>query len=171
MIPLGYATRPSICIIVDREATNRRGYTMAAQSAPAPVVPADPGQTVGSFRKGLKQFSDALCEDVAKSGSPVRLNWKLTKLAYDKQTNLHVLDYDTPEGPKRLRSKALIMTSPSYVTAPLLKEVCSPAAEALEGIFYPRVAAVTAGAPKEGATGRVLGCAGRWSIDITDGEP
>lgn len=117
--------------------------------ASKPAEPRDPrlpevkGQTVGSFRKGLKQFSDALCEDVAKHGSPVRLNWKLTKLAYDKQTEMHVLDYDTPEGPKRLRSKALILTSPSYVTAPLLKEVCSPAAEALEGIRYPRVAAVT----------------------------
>eukprot|EP00435_Cladocopium_sp_Y103_P002322 s3899_g1.t1 len=117
--------------------------------ASKPAEPRDPrlpqvkGQTVGSFRKGLKQFSDALCEDVAKHGSPVRLNWKLTKLAYDKQTEMHVLDYDTPEGPKRLRSKALILTSPSYITAPLLKEVCSPAAEALEGIRYPRVAAVT----------------------------
>lgn len=108
-----------------------------------PRLPEVKGQTVGSFRNGLKQFSDALCDDVAKHGSPVRLNWKLTKLAYDKQTGVHVLDYDTPEGPKQLRSKALILTAPSYVAAPLLKEVCSPAAEALEGIRYPRVAAVT----------------------------
>eukprot|EP00434_Breviolum_minutum_P027739 symbB.v1.2.024537.t1/scaffold2328.1/size82197/2 len=108
-----------------------------------PRLPEVKGQTVGSFRNGLKQFSDALCDDVAKHGSPVRLNWKLTKLAYDKQTGVHVLDYDTPEGPKQLRSKSLILTAPSYVAAPLLKEVCSPAAEALEGIRYPRVAAVT----------------------------
>ncbi|CAK9050541.1 unnamed protein product [Durusdinium trenchii] len=56
---------------------------------------------------------------------------------------VHVLDYDTPEGAKRLRSKALILTAPSYVTASLLKEVCPAAASALEGIRYPRVAAVT----------------------------
>ena len=35
---------------------------------------------------------------------------------------VHVLDYDTPEGAKRLRSKALVLTAPSYVTASLLKE-------------------------------------------------
>eukprot|EP00913_Durusdinium_trenchii_P034918 g32664.t1 len=106
------------------------------------------GQTVGSFREGLKQFSDALCADVEKAGNPVRLNWKLKKLAYDKQIGVHVLDYDTPEGAKRLRSKALILTAPSYVTASLLKEVCPAAASALEGIRYPRVAAVTVEYPK-----------------------
>lgn len=113
-----------------------------------PRLPEVKGQTVGSFREGLKQFSDALCADVEKAGNPVRLNWKLKKLAYDKQIGVHVLDYDTPEGAKRLRSKALILTAPSYVTASLLKEVCPAAASALEGIRYPRVAAVTVEYPK-----------------------
>lgn len=113
-----------------------------------PRLPEVKGQTVGSFREGLKQFSDALCADIDSKGSPVQLNWKLKQLAFDDQSQVHVLDYDTPKGAVRLRSRSVVLTAPSYVTAELLRPVCAPAAETLSAIRYPRVAAVTVEYPR-----------------------
>lgn len=59
-----------------------------------------------------------------------------------------MLEYDTPDGPRKLRCRSVVLTAPSHVTAKLLKPVCSSAGEALEDIFYPRVAAVTVEYPR-----------------------
>ncbi|CAE7357110.1 PPXI, partial [Symbiodinium natans] len=111
------------------------------------------------------------CAVIGSKGSPVQLNWKLKKLAaappatgecsrdsvllpaelpkaFDEQSQVHVLDYDTPNGSVRLRSRAVVLTAPSYVTAELLRPVCAPAAETLSAIRYPRVAAVTVEYPR-----------------------
>jgi len=113
-----------------------------------PRLPEVKGQTVGSFRRGLKQFSDALSDDIKAAGCTVRLNWKLRKLAWDAQRQVHVLDYDTPEGPQRLTSRSIVLTAPSYVTAELISGLSSDAADKLREIRYPRVAAVTVEYPK-----------------------
>eukprot|EP00927_Polykrikos_kofoidii_P038911 TRINITY_DN33358_c0_g2_i1.p1 TRINITY_DN33358_c0_g2~~TRINITY_DN33358_c0_g2_i1.p1 ORF type:complete len:644 (+),score=105.65 TRINITY_DN33358_c0_g2_i1:30-1934(+) len=113
-----------------------------------PRLPEVKGQTVGSFRGGLKQFVDAVADDVARSGSPVRLHWKLQRLQWDQKRQEHILEYDTPEGPAKLRSRAVVMTAPSHVTAEMLRPLSSSAAAALEEIVYPRVAAVTVEYPK-----------------------
>lgn len=121
-----------------------------AKDAPPrdPRLPEVKGQTVGSFRGGLKQFVDALETFVEKAKSPVRLNWKLSSMSWDAVNEQHVLEYDTPDGPKKLRSRSVVLTAPSRVTAAMLKPLSSAAGEALDEIFYPRVAAVTVEYPR-----------------------
>lgn len=106
-------------------------------------LPEVKGQTVGSFRHGLKQFAEAIASRITKDSGSVRLNWKLKKLSWDAASELHVLEYDAPDGPVVLRSKTVVLTAPSHVTAELLKSVSSSAAAALQEICYPLVAAVT----------------------------
>eukprot|EP00933_Yihiella_yeosuensis_P063118 TRINITY_DN66188_c0_g1_i1.p1 TRINITY_DN66188_c0_g1~~TRINITY_DN66188_c0_g1_i1.p1 ORF type:complete len:609 (-),score=135.42 TRINITY_DN66188_c0_g1_i1:179-2005(-) len=113
-----------------------------------PRLPEVKGQTVGSFRKGLVQFADALTADLEKGGCPIKLQWKLKSLKWDAAFEQHVLEYETPEGMKTLRSKSIVLTAPSYVTAELLRPLSSAAAEALSEIKYPCVAAVTVEYPK-----------------------
>jgi len=111
-------------------------------------LPEIKGQTVGSFRNGLSQFVDALTADISKNGCEVRLEWKLKKLSWDAQTKEHTLEYDTPSGPARLRSKSIVLTAPSFVTAELLRDLSGKSADALAEVKYPCVAAVTVEYPK-----------------------
>lgn len=113
-----------------------------------PRLPEIKGQTVGSFRKGLRQFVDTLAERIAEENSPPRLLWKLTKMSWDEVSKRHSLEYETPEGPRRLRARSLIMTSPSYITSDLLRPLSADAADALAEIVYPTVAAVTVEYPR-----------------------
>jgi len=113
-----------------------------------PRLPEIKGQTVGSFRGGLKQFAEAVANHISKGGSTPRLGWKLSSLKWDAVRQEHILEYETPSGPKRLRSKAIILTSPSQVTANILRPLSATAADALDEIFYPCVAAVTVEYPR-----------------------
>jgi len=108
-----------------------------------PRLPEVKGQTVGSFRGGLQQFANALTENLTKGGTPVNLNWKLSSMSWDKEAKVHVLEYETPDGPKRVRSRSVVLTAPAYVAATLLKPTSAEAAATLEEIRYPCVGAVT----------------------------
>jgi len=113
-----------------------------------PRLPEVKGQTVGSFRGGLQQFADALSDHIARLSSPVRLNWKLSNLQWDAEKEQHILDYQGPNGSKRVRSRSVILTTPSYVAADLIRPLSTTAAAALDEVNYPRVGAVTVQYPK-----------------------
>lgn len=113
-----------------------------------PRLPEVKGQTVGTFRQGMRQFVDALASRVMEADTPVRLNWKLRELSWDSIREEHLLKYDTPDGPRWLRSRSLVMTAPAYITSHLLRPLSASAADALEEIRYPSVAVVTTEYPK-----------------------
>lgn len=123
---------------------------LQGQAAPPrdPRLPEVKGQTVGSFRGGLKQFADALAEHISKAGAPVQLNWKLTGLQWDATRQEYALEYETPTGARRLRSRSVILTAPSSAAAEMLKNLSPAAAATLNEIRYPRVAAVTVEYPR-----------------------
>merc|ERR1712125_79314 len=81
-------------------------------------------------------------------GAPVRLHWKLSKLSWDQDREEHILDYETPDGPIRIRSRSVVLTAPSYIAAKLIRPLSNLAADALEEIRYPRVAALTVEYPR-----------------------
>ncbi|KAK4379793.1 hypothetical protein RND71_001655 [Anisodus tanguticus] len=116
-----------------------------------PKVPRDPrlptpkGQTVGSFRKGLRMLPDALCE---RLGSKVKLSWKLSSITKSEKGG-YCLTYETPEGVVSLQSRSIVMTVPSYVASNILRPLSVAAADALSNFYYPPVAAVTVSYPKE----------------------
>lgn len=109
-----------------------------------PRLPPKPkGQIVGSFRKGLKMLPEKIYANIADK---VRLSWKLQSIA--KQADgTYKLQYETPEGPKTLRSRTVALTVPAYVAADLFEKQSAKAAEALRSFDYPPVAAVTIAYP------------------------
>jgi protoporphyrinogen/coproporphyrinogen III oxidase len=108
----------------------------------ARLPPKPQGQTVGSFRRGLRTLPEAIA---AKLGA-VRTSWTLKEVS--KDGDLYRLKYDTPEGSKELRARTVALTVPSYVAADLIRPVSAKAADALAGFDYPPVAAVTLSYPE-----------------------
>lgn len=121
-----------------------QGAIAADKEAKANAKPRDPrlpevkGQTVGSFRGGLKKFPEALAN--ALPAYP-RLNWKL--LSMSKSPDGTLLEYETPEGKKSLLAKAVLLTAPAYVASDVLKKVAPEASASLAKFTYPPVCAVT----------------------------
>ncbi|KAK4738072.1 hypothetical protein R3W88_001769 [Solanum pinnatisectum] len=110
-----------------------------------PRLPTPKGQTVGSFRKGLRMLPDAICE---RLGSKVKLSWKLSSITKSGKGG-YLLTYETPEGVVSLRSRSIVMTVPSYVASNILRSLSVAAADALSSFYYPPVAAVTISYPQE----------------------
>jgi len=110
-----------------------------------PRLPPKPkGQTVGSFRKGLKQLPEAIARNVKDT---IRVNWKLSKISKLGGSEGYSLVYDTPEGQVEVRSRTVALTVPAYVAAELFKKDVPTAAEALNSFDYPPVGAVTLSYP------------------------
>ena len=116
---------------------------------PPPPYPADlpkpVGQTVASFRRGLATLPLGLAK--ALGPDRVKTSWTLTAVARGSD-GLYSLSYDTPEGPRSLRSRALVMTLPAHAASPLLRLPAPPAAEAMDELYYPPVGAVTVAYPE-----------------------
>lgn len=131
---------------------NMQEYVATALSRNCPHVPKDPllrgGQTVGSFRRGLQQLPDTLSARIRKLGTPVRLGWSLKRMTWDSTRQENVLDYETPTGPQQLRSRAVIITTPAWVTSKIVRPLSEESSDALAEVQYPRVAEVTVEYPK-----------------------
>ncbi|KAJ8565794.1 hypothetical protein K7X08_008370 [Anisodus acutangulus] len=110
-----------------------------------PRLPTPKGQTVGSFRKGLRMLPDAICE---RLGSKLKLSWKLSSITKSEKGGYR-LTYETSEGVVSLQSRSIVMTVPSYVASNILRPLSVAAADALSNFYYPPVAAVTVSYPKE----------------------
>ncbi len=57
------------------------------------------------------------------------------------------LQYDTPDGPRRLKTRSVSLTIPAHAVANLLQPISSSASSALSSIDYPPVAAVAVSYP------------------------
>ena len=57
------------------------------------------------------------------------------------------LQYDTPDGPRRLKTRSVSLTIPAHSVANLLQPISSSASSALSSIDYPPVAAVAVSYP------------------------
>lgn len=108
----------------------------------ARLPPKPAGQTVGSFRKGLKTLPQAIA---AKLGDAVKTSWALKEITKEGSgaDAVYRLRYDTPSGPKDVRARTVALTVPSYVASDLLRGVSPAAADAIGNFDYPPVAAVT----------------------------
>ncbi|KAI7846430.1 hypothetical protein COHA_000043 [Chlorella ohadii] len=98
-----------------------------------PALPPKPkGQTVGSFRRGLKTLPEAIA---AKLGDAVHCNWALKGI--EKEGSVYKLTYDTPAGRKEVRTRTVALTVPAYVAADLVADKAPAAADALKSALRP----------------------------------
>ncbi|KAI3427137.1 hypothetical protein D9Q98_007074 [Chlorella vulgaris] len=109
-----------------------------------PSLPPKPaGQTVGSFRRGLRTLPDAMA---ARLGDAVRTSWQLK--AVSKEGDIYKLAYDTPQGQKEVRARTVALTVPAYVAADLIQDQVPAAAAGLKSLEYPPVGAITLAYPE-----------------------
>lgn len=109
-----------------------------------PRLPEKPGgQTVGSFRKGLATLPRAIERNLK---DVIQTDWKLKVV--EKETGGFALTYDTPEGSTVVHAQSVVLTTPSYVTADLLRREIPDVHQFLMSFQYPPVGAVTLAYPK-----------------------
>ena len=119
---------------------------MKARGPRDPRLPKVEGQTVGSFRGGLKTFPEGLAK--ALGPEKVRLEWKVTKIA-KRSDGSFAITYDTPEGVQTITTETVVMTAPAYVTADTVEEMAPETSTALRKFYYPPVASVTVSYPED----------------------
>uniref|UniRef100_A0A061S6R9 Protoporphyrinogen oxidase n=1 Tax=Tetraselmis sp. GSL018 TaxID=582737 RepID=A0A061S6R9_9CHLO len=106
------------------------------------LPPKPKGQTVGSFREGLKMLPEAIAKQFPDS---IRLGWRLKAIA--KEGEAYRLTYETPGGEATVRARSVALTCPAHVAADLLKGHCPEVARELSSFDYPPVGAVTVSYP------------------------
>lgn len=111
---------------------------------PAKLPPKPAGQTVGSFKEGLQTLPEAIAKEL---DDKIRCDWKLTAVSKNAD-GIYELEYSTPEGAQTVQTRSVALTAPSYVVADLLGDQVPALAEALGGIDYPPVCAVTLAYPE-----------------------
>jgi len=109
----------------------------------ADLPPKPAGQTVASFKQGLQTLPNAIGEQIREK---IRVGWVLKAIA--KEGDNYKLTYDTPQGSSSVVTRSVVMTAPAWAVADVLRPTCPAAADALEGIPYPPVGAVTVAYPK-----------------------
>lgn len=123
------------------------GAIKAQKEAAANKKPRDPrlpvvkGQTVGSFRGGLKTFPEGLAKKLGED--VVKCKWKLTSVSKASDGSGYECAYDTPQGPQMVHAKCVLLTTPAYVAADVVKGISPKASKALNKFYYPPVASVT----------------------------
>jgi protoporphyrinogen/coproporphyrinogen III oxidase len=152
----------------------RRANPPPPRDADLPPKPA--GQTVGSFRAGLRTLTDAMGEKIA-SGGKLRLNWRLTKVERDAATGVYSLHYDEVEAAEGeagqaptirnkhvVRARSVVSTAPAWALADLVRPDAPSAADALSSFDYPPVGAVTVAYPRSAVRDDRLALSGDGSL-------
>lgn len=104
---------------------------------------------LGSFQRGLQSLPEAMA---AKLGSRVQVNWQAKSISTTPNQN-YLVEFSTPAGMEQVEARSLVLATPAYVTANLLKSYPhvnsqqQQAIQALESIPYPPVACVVLGYP------------------------
>eukprot|EP00668_Euglena_longa_P013993 GGOE01017949.1.p1 GENE.GGOE01017949.1~~GGOE01017949.1.p1 ORF type:complete len:587 (-),score=116.42 GGOE01017949.1:219-1979(-) len=114
------------------------------ENPPDPAWPTSKAGQLGSFRRGLQMLPNTVAQHLGPDR--VKTSWTLKHLARDGQHFLAT--FNTPEGPKVVRAKAVSITAPARVAA----EICSgliPAAAGLAKVYAPPVASVTMAYPQD----------------------
>ena len=114
------------------------------ENPPDPKWPTYKAGELGSFRKGLQTLPNAIANILGESR--VKTGWSLSKLGKDGDEFLAT--YETPEGTKVVRAKAVYLTTPTAATAKIAVDLV-PAAARLAEVYSPPVASVTMAYKKE----------------------
>jgi len=117
-----------------------------AQKLSDPNLPKVKTGELGSFREGIKMLPEAIATKLRDQGAVVKQQWTLRSL--EKQGDIYISKFDTPTGEETVTSRAVVLSTPAYITAKLLQDYLPAASQALNEIFYPTVACVVLAYPK-----------------------
>lgn len=101
-----------------------------------------PGE-LGSFRGGLEALPKAIAGYL---GEAVKLSWHLTGIRRTEQKT-YIAEFSTPDGDRQVESRSLVLSTPAYVAAELLKPLLPEISSTLDELYYPTVACVVLAYP------------------------
>jgi len=116
-------------------------------------LPNVPSGSLGTFKDGLQSLPLRVKEIL---GDKVKLNYKLIEINKNGNNGWICKFQDEKNNIISVESKAVVMTAPSYVAAPIAAKVL-PEAEELNKIKYPPVASVTIAYPNEAFNEKLVG--------------
>lgn len=108
-----------------------------------PRVPQTKTGELGSFKQGLEALPKAIA---AKLGEAVKLQWRLISLQ-PTENRTYIAEFATPEGPQRVETRSVTLTTPAYVAGELLESWQPEISTDLKAIPYPAVACVVLAYP------------------------
>ncbi|MBD2099841.1 protoporphyrinogen oxidase [Leptolyngbya sp. FACHB-261] len=112
------------------------------RQAPDPNLPPTRAGELGSFKSGLQALPEAVASHLK---DPVRLRWRLNRLT--RSGSNYIAQFETPEGPRQVQARAVVLTTPAFVTAEILAELAPVGSQQLREIPYPPVACVVLAYP------------------------
>lgn len=122
-----------------------RGKNGKAATTPDPRIPKVQRGELASFREGLQALPKAIA---AQLGDSLKRKWHLIQIKPTEHQTYRA-EFSTPQGPVRMETRSIVLTTPSYVSADLLANFCPVASQGLENILYPAVACVVLAYPEE----------------------
>ncbi|MBD2177818.1 protoporphyrinogen oxidase [Pseudanabaena sp. FACHB-1998] len=117
-----------------------------AQKLQDPNIPKIKSGELGSFRQGIKMLPEAIATKLREQGTAIKQQWTLQSIS--KEGDIYTSIFDTPLGEEVVQSRTVVLSTPAYVSAKLLKDHLPAASQALSEIFYPTVACVVLAYPK-----------------------
>ncbi|MDY7023937.1 MAG: protoporphyrinogen oxidase [Cyanobacteriota bacterium] len=130
-----------------------RRQNKSTQKPIDPSIPQTKPGELGSFRQGIGALPNAIAQ---KLGDQLKLNWQLTRL--DRSENqTYRAEFSTPEGVKQVETRTVVMTTPAYVTAEILKPLQPDVSQTLAEIPYPPVACVVLAYPVSALKQKLVG--------------
>jgi oxygen-dependent protoporphyrinogen oxidase len=114
-----------------------RGMKAVARKRTEPRVE----MTLASFRQGNQSLINALA---GKLGDSLRTDARVTQISRGANGGFELLA-DTPSGPAQFQTSQLVVATPTYTVASLLKPLAAAAADALSQIEYAPLAVLSLG--------------------------
>ncbi|MEZ2301289.1 MAG: protoporphyrinogen oxidase [Microcoleus sp.] len=120
---------------------------------PDPNIPQTKPGELGSFKGGLKALPEAIA---ASLGDRLKLNWHLTGLQRTEHKT-YIAEFSTPDGPQQVETRTVVLTTPAYMAADLLKSLQPEVSSTLQAFTYPTVACVVLAYPVSDVKGKLVG--------------
>ncbi|MEZ2239096.1 protoporphyrinogen oxidase [Microcoleus sp.] len=120
---------------------------------PDPNIPQTKPGELGSFKGGLKALPEAIA---ASLGDRLKLNWHLTGLQRTEHKT-YIAQFSTPDGPQQVETRTVVLTTPAYMAADLLKSLQPEVSSTLQAFTYPTVACVVLAYPVSDVKGKLVG--------------
>ncbi|PSP16006.1 MAG: protoporphyrinogen oxidase [Cyanobacteria bacterium QS_8_64_29] len=133
--------------LLGRQAAPQRPATSQTQ------LPQTQSGELGSFRTGLQALPNAIAE---RLGDALRCNWALSQLQRTERDS-YLATFQTPQGPQQVEARAVVLTTPAYTSAELLRPLHARASQRLAAIPYPPVASVVLAYPQQALGGALRG--------------
>ena len=120
-----------------------RGQNKSSQKPADPSIPQTKRGELGSFRQGIGALPNAIAK---RLGDHLKLNWQLTRLERTENQTYRA-EFSTPDGVQQVETRTVVLTTPAYVTAEILKPLQLQVSQTLTEIPYPPVACVVLAYP------------------------